>query len=233
MTRPIEVFRTVNKIPGAISMTEAVALYDTIRSALKSFSGIAADMGSHAGKSSIIGAKALADSGFENDFYMVDLAYDLENAEWETTVQGSADLMPWGYLRNGNEAVEQRAKEVYKNISLLGLSSLQFLADFDELSYAFIDTDDHQPELVMKEVKAIEDIVLPGGLVFFHDYNNQYKGPRMGYRYLVKTRKYEAIEINWKSAKSYADENDLEVDNDSWHMPGVSFPCFIGCVRRK
>lgn len=74
--------------------------------------------------------------------------------------------------------------------------------------------------------------MLPGGLVFYHDFKNQYKGPRRAYKYLVSTGKYEAVPIDWGFAEKIAKEYQLEENNDSWHMPGVEFPAFIGCARR-
>ena len=230
--RPLKTFRVVKNIPGAISMTEAVGIYDTIATHLKSCTGVAADLGAHAGKSSIAGAKALLDAGFKRPFYMVDLAYDLDNPEWRTTVQGSADKMPWGYLKDSDKIIK-RAMQHYPKCELMGSSSLQFLANPHlAISYVFIDADDHQVDLVMAEVKKLEDIVLPGGLVFFHDFENQYIGPAQAHAYLIDTGKYENISIDWDSAKAYVKKNKLEEGNVSWHMPGMDFPAFVGCARR-
>jgi len=233
----MQMFEDVKKIPGAISMTESVGIYRTVIGSLQGDPhGVAVDLGSNAGKSSIVGAKALADVGFKGRFFMVDLAYDLMNPEWKHTTQGDADLMPWGYLRepNAKATIKKRVEKYYPHVVLAGLSSIQFLSQAKgPVSYAFIDSDDHQVELVHQEVRMLEHLVSPGGLVFFHDFRNQYIGPAKAYEYLISTGKYEAIEIDWKSAIEYAKENKLEDGNDSWHMPGVDFPIFVGCVRRK
>ena len=231
--RPLKLFQDAKKIPGAISMIEAVGIYDTVVRYLKTPGGIAVDFGSHAGKSSIIGAKALSDAGFTDTFYMVDLAYDLDNPEWETTTQGTADKMPWGYLRDANDFIQNRMLEHYLMVELRGLSSLQFLSrNIQPLAYVFIDSDDHQFDLVMAEVKMLEDSVSPGGLVFFHDFENQYIAPKQAHDYLIGTGKYESIPIDWDAAKRYAEKHKLEEGNDSWHMPGVDYPNFVGCARR-
>lgn len=236
---PIELFEHIKKIPGAVSITEMVALYDTIRKNIQCRDRltVALDLGSHAGKSSCAGSAALSSLGRYDIFLMIDPVYDLGNDEaWKRTVQGSADKMPWGHVRE--EGFKKRVLEnVQKHSSLLhrmyGTYSLHMLEDAANVSYVFIDSDDHQPELVSQEVAKLEDRVLPGGLIFFHDFNNQYHGPRMAYNWLVQRGKYEPIGIDCPSAIQFVQENNLEDGNDSWHMPGEKYPCYIGCVRRK
>ena len=99
-------------------------------------------------------------------------------------------------------------------------------------TYVFIDSDDHQQELVMKEAELIKDRIVPGGLVFFHDFMNQYIGPAMGHGYLIAKCGFEKINIDWAQAEAFTREHDLEKNNDSWHMPGVDYPKHLGCVRK-
>lgn len=231
--RPLKLFQEAKKIPGAISMTEAVGIYDTITMYLENYHGIAVDLGSHAGKSSIIAAKALADVGYAGTMFLVDLVYDLDNPAWSQTIQGSSAKMPWAHCHKKDfKGKIKKAIGRYLEVELKGLSSLQFLAERRPISYAFIDVDDHQPELVFEEIHKIENLVVPGGLVVFHDFKNQYTAPAEAHLCLIKTSKYENIAIDWDSARAYAKKYQLEIGNDSWHMPGQEYPAFVGCARR-
>jgi len=236
----IQLFEKAKCVPGAISMTEAYALFDTITKNLsgKTPEAHALDLGSHAGKSSCVAAAALAFLGRAEIFHMVDPVYDLNNEQaWKQTVQGSASRMPWSYCNNVvfKDEVLDLVHSVSGNVPFLhGLSSVDFFRTYpnEKYSYVFIDSDDHQPELVLTEVNILQDRVLPGGLVFFHDFKNQYHGPAMAHEWLVRTGKYESIDIDWSTAKSIVNEYRLEVGNNSWHMPGVDNPNFLGVVRR-
>ena len=100
--------------------------------------------------------------------------------------------------------------------------------------YAFIDTDDHAKELIEKEVEAIFNRIVPGGLLMFHDFNNQFIGPRQVYDSTIATGKYEAVPIDWQWVESFKKANNIdETGNNSWHMPGNDSPNFVGCCRRK
>ena len=93
----------------------------------------------------------------------------------------------------------------------------------------FIDSDDHQEELVMAEVIALKPRLEHGALVFFHDFGNQYHGPKNAYRHVVENWGWEPVEIPDDEARGLA--AGYEADNDSWHMPGESAPCYVGCLR--
>ena len=223
-------YRHVAEIPGAISMTEAVALYDTIVKYAPGI-GVAVDLGSNSGKSSLVAARALHKSWFSGRFCMVDLAYDLLNPEWSKTVQGDSAKMPWGQLRDTEylKAIHKRMSE-YTYVEMIGESSIQFILQMTDFAgYVFIDTDDHQEELVMEEVRLLANRMVPGGLIFFHDF----KKPALGHQYLLNTGRFENIEMSWERAIEYVKKHDLETGNDSWHMSGsgIEFPNFIGCAR--
>lgn len=238
MKLPIELFKFVKTIPGAISMTEAVGIYNTVITCLKSEKGYAVDLGSFAGKSAAVGAAAVSKVGLVDPFLLVDLVYDLKNPEWKKTSTGSFDHMPFIHEPDFNFIVRARVEKYAPGVAigLLGLSSAQFFngahGRFPYIAYAFIDTDDHNENLVMTEAKHLEDRMLSGGLIFFHDFKNQYVGPAMAYEYLVSTGKYELIQIDWDAAYVIAEKFGLETGNNSWHMPGVAYPAFVGCVRR-
>ncbi len=56
----IDVFKSA---PGAISVTEGMGIYHFIRQHLQTEKGIVADLGSHAGKSSMFAALAFKNMG--------------------------------------------------------------------------------------------------------------------------------------------------------------------------
>jgi len=232
------IFNSFKLTPGAFAVTEGIGMYNIIRKYLKAEEGIVADCGSHAGKSSMFAALAFKDMGRSEEFNMVDLLYDLSNPEWSTTWQGRSGNNPyWPYasdpafLENCRERVSVFAPN---GVKLNGRSSLQFIAEHDQFSYIFIDTDDHREELVRSEAKALGNKVLPGGLILFHDYLNQYVGPSHALNYLVSTGKYEQVTINWNKIKAFVYTYNLEAGNHSWQpFEGNNFPTFVGGVRRK
>lgn len=233
-----QLFR-IARTPGAISMTEAWAIYSAIITNLSSRveQGHVLDLGSHAGKSTMVMSAALACLGRAELIHMVDPVYDLNNEQaWRQTIQGTAKNLPWGYCCEPSfkDDVIKRVYEVSSLVPVLhGLSSVDFLAKYDyTFSCVFIDSDDHQPELVMHEARLLENRVKLGGLVFFHDYKNQYVGPYMASEELLKTGKYELVGVNWVTITPFVNEYRLEENNNSWHMPGVANPNFVGILRR-
>lgn len=231
----LETIQLFQSIPGAISVCEGFAIFNMV-SDNPLPEGLRVDLGSHAGKSSMFAAAAMGPTGH---LYMVDPVYDMTNLEaWNATVQVEPSRIPWSYCHTPEfkAAVNSRIKQVSGfNPTLVGdvsLSALPNLSELDKFAYVFIDSDDHQPELVDWEVKFLEDRMASGGLILFHDYNNQYRGPRESYDYLVSTGKYEKLEIPWGRIRDYVSEHKLELSNNSWHMPGHELPCFVGGLRK-
>lgn len=235
--RMLNLLKAVQKIPGAISMTEAFALYHTILNNLEAtVTGIAVDLGSNAGKSSIIASTAISDLDRQDEFHLVDPVYDLENEnEWKNTIQGSADKMPWPFCRK--KTFQRNLKSTLKKYSnlkhvLYGVTSRTYLTIDRVYSYVFIDSDDHQIELVSFEGLAVLHQVCMGGLVFFHDYGGNYIAPGIVYDKMVETKLYEPVEIDWKRAIKFVNVHDLEKDNNSWHFKDMDNPTFLGCLKR-
>lgn len=240
----IEFLNTVRRTPGAISMTEAVGLYNTITLHLNPQlpAGTAVDLGAHAGKSSMVAARALTSLKRNDVFCCIDLLYDLTNEAWKNTVQGSSENLPWPHAKHPNFGgiVEKRVQNSCElPVGTFGMSSLQFLTlpkvkEKADIIYAFVDTDDHETDLVMAEVEALCGLIVPGGLVFFHDFENQFIGPKTAHQAMIATGKFEDVPINWDDAIAFAKEYDLETNNDSWHIyEDVPFPTFIGCCKRR
>lgn len=219
------------KTPGAISVCEACAIHWLGTQANKE--GFFIDIGSNAGKAAMSAA-----SGIQNGtMCLVDPIYDLTNLEaFKHSVQGKPENIPWSYVFEPdfkNKVMDRIIDVSDMTPSLIGDYSLSALAKFENYGYVFLDSDDHDLPLIMSELRIIEDKMLPGGIIAFHDFRNQYSGPYEAYKYLLTTGKYEEIEIPWDEIRAYVSENNLEEGNDSWHMPGHVLPCFVGAVRKK
>lgn len=227
-----EFFEEFKKTPGAISVCEAIAIYWLGSQSPEG--GYYVEVGSNAGKASMAASHGINRSDV---FFMVDPIYNLQNREaFEHSVQGTPENIPWGYVfePDFNDKVRNRISSVSKMLaSLQGDYSTNVFKAHNEYSYVFIDSDDHQEELVMEEVTLLEDKMIPGGIIAFHDFRNQYYGPFAGYTYLLETGKFEPVNIPWDEIRAYVSENNLEEGNNSWHMPGVDLPCFVGAVKRK
>lgn len=123
-----------------------------------------------------------------------------------------------------------------KDIIIRPLSeySTEYLQNSGEMySYVFSDAGSHQDGLPLAEVKLLEDRIIEGGIIAFHDFRSQFIEVEEAYNYLIGTGKYEPIEINWQEITQYVDENNLEENNTSWHHTELKNPCFVGAVRRK
>ena len=230
-----ELFPLINKfkeIPGAISVTEAIALHQTIQESLETPSftrnhlgieipirEIFIDFGSYAGKSSLIAMAALSDLNKRGNFVMVDPIYNKEENDYPEKIKTNIIKFVSPFIVP--IFVKSTSEEAIKSLSQL------------KVSYAFIDTGEHSEESLSPEIKYLEDVIIKGGLIILHDFGNQYIAPKEAAVKLVNTGKFEFIEINWESIIKFVEENKLEEGNISWHMPGMDFPNFIGAIRRK
>ena len=229
----IDFFKT---IPGAISVTEAIALYKIIQHNLLTDYGedeIFIDFGSYMGKSSLIAASALAAINKTGSLIMVEPAYD-PNGPYRKT---GPYFAPDDYLKTVEETVYAfQSFTLKKPIKLIlkGLTSDLAIKEMGPLpvSYAFIDTGEHNEESLKPEIDYLKSNVIKGGLIVFHDYKNQYIAPAEAAAKLVKSGDFEMIDIDWEPIISFVIENDLEKGNDSWHHPNNPCPNFIGAVRR-
>lgn len=150
MIKPTEDFlKKFKSTPGAISVCEAFAIY-WLGTQITG-KGICIEVGSNAGKASMAATHGI---NKKTDFFMVDPIYDLNNKEsFKHSVQGSPENIPWGYVfePDFNEKVINRIKSVSEmSPYLLGDYSTNVFKNGDGYEYIFIDSDDHQPELVMK-----------------------------------------------------------------------------------
>lgn len=195
---------------GAFSVTEAIGLYNVC---LEAPQGDWIELGTHKGKSTTVIALAIPEK--TSTLHLVEPEF--KDEEW----------------RNGASA---RIKEVKAGIKVLGYAgySLNVIQKhIGQLSFVFVDSGVHD-DMVMQEVKMLEDKMIPQGIIAFHDYKNQFTAVERAYDYLVSTGKYEVIPIDWDDIKKYVTENNLEEGNNSWHVY-EEHPCpnFVGALKRK
>ncbi len=201
-----KVFKETN---GAFSTAEAIALYNIC---LEAPSGTYLELGTHKGKSTLAASLALKNG----TFYLVDPIF--------TDDKICAEIAELFY--------KFPCSHIDKKI--LALYSTEVIPQFENLAYCFVDSGDHGEELVSAEVKLLEDRIMSGGVLAFHDYQNQFTAVERWYDYLVRTGKYEPIAIDWPQIFDYVRENNLEEVNNSWHERGSEeFPKFVGALKRK
>jgi len=202
-----EFWELFKKTVGAFSTPEAIALYNIVSTCKQ---GRFIELGSHKGKSSMVIAAAMHQKGT-----LVLVEPEFKDKEWAQDVIGKVQPL------------------TNKIVQAFGSYSLDILPLYSELIFCFVDSGVHD-DLVMEEVKLLEDKIVPHGIIAFHDYLNQFTAVERAYNYLLSTGKYEKIEINWGEIFDYVRDNNLEEGNNSWHEKGsMEFPCFIGALKRK
>jgi len=200
-----EVFKETN---GALSCTEAVAIMNIAAQAPE---GLFLEAGSFHGKSAMAAAYGLRDGSF----YMLDPIF-----EDRTIADKVQDLVFDIHFCN----IDTIALEEY---------SIDFIPKFKDYSYVFVDSGSHQDGLPMQEVKLLEDRMVQGGIIAFHDFRSQFVEVEGAYNYLLSTGKYEEIIIDWNEIIEYVNANNLEEGNSSWHHNELKNPCFVGALKRK
>lgn len=202
----IEKFKST---PGAFSVCEAIALYNIIID--NAPCGEYLELGSHKGKSSQVIAKAMPSAST-----LILVEPEFKDHNWVSEVVSRVNyLLP----ENG--------------FGWIAGYSLNVIPEYDSLAFCFVDSGVHD-DMVMDEVKLLEDRMMPNGIIAFHDFLNQFTAVERAYNYLWSTGKYEPININWKEIFDYVRENNLEEGNNSWHEKGSEeFPKFVGALRRK
>ena len=211
MIKPTNEFWTVFKATnGALSCAEAVAIMNL---AAQSPEGIFLELGSHRGKSSQ--AIAFAVSLLKEKGELILVEPEFKDEKWligVITIVG--DMLPESGFKCSLEY------------------SFDVIPKFDKISFCFVDSGSHQDGLPMQEVKLLEDRMVQGGIIAFHDWNSQFKEVKEASDYLVSTGKYEYIPINWDEIIAYVDENNIEEGNVSWHHTELKNPIFVGAVKR-
>jgi hypothetical protein len=209
MIKPSEHFiRLFKKTNGALSVCEAIAIINITSNAPQ---GEYIELGSFHGKSAMSAAYSLK----PGMFWLVDPIFD--------DTELSLDVM---------QRVVMFA-ETTLHIRTVPDYSTNVIEKHDKYAYVMVDSGSHGDGLPMQEVKMLEDRVVSGGIIAFHDYNSQFVEVKEASDYLINTGKYETIQIDWEKIKDYVRENDLENGNTSWHHNELDFPCFLGALKRK
>lgn len=198
----LERFKKTN---GAMSVAEGIALYNI---SLSAPDGIYLELGSHKGKSSQMIATAMKPSS-----ELVLVEPEFEDNGWKF---GVVNL-----LMDSNISIGKRLVAGY---------SLNVIPEYDRLAFVFVDSGVHD-DMVMEESKMLEDRIVQGGIIAYHDYKNQFTAVERAFDYMLSTGKYEEIEINWPLIL----REDREDGNQSWHQyPELGHaPNFIGALKRK
>lgn len=222
--------------PGAVSVHEAFAISWLASIAPKD--GTCVTLGSHAGKDAIAACSGIARKAF--DYHAVDPVYDLENrAAWAESVQGAPENMPWIYVAEPDFNAKVKARLVAASEGkctpiLQGMSAKQWLRlQFsNSIAYLFSDADDHNREQILAEMSLAAPLMVPGGIVVFHDFGN-YTGPVAAHAELLDGGGWESVGIPWAALMADAALNGGESGNNSWHCCDNPAPRFVGALRRK
>jgi len=205
------IFKSTN---GALSTAEAIAIANLAAQAPQ---GTYLELGTFQGKSAM---SALCGLKGEEDFWLLEPKFEDE--------QFMADVI-------GNM---NRIKRLLKS-DVLSFYLASYSTDFiptliTNLSYVMVDSGSHQDGLPMQEAKLLEDRMVQGGIIVWHDFKNQFREPAEAAEYLVSTGKYDWVNINWQPIFNYVKEHNLEEGNSSWHVyPDLPHPPnFVGAVKR-
>lgn len=220
---------------GAMSATEMLGVWSVVALGLPE--GGLLDLGSHAGKSSIALAGAVAGTGAKRNLIMVDPLYDMTNAAaWSLTVHRSAAASPWifedhaAFVRGVHDAV----RPFTASLAMAGEASQRLLPKLiGPVAAVFIDSDDHDRHVLAAEIPLIEPLLVPGSVLLFHDYGNQYIAPREVAEEMVRSGRYAPIAIDWAAVRAEEAGYGFEATNKSWHRyADQPQPNFVGAIRK-
>lgn len=210
ITPPKEFWKVFKETEGALSCTEAVAIMNL--AAQSPVANRCVEFGVYKGKSAMSAAICLTHALF----YLVEPEF--KDDKFKKEVESTLKKIP--------------ASPVEYSFS--PMFSTDWLKDNErEFGYVFVDSGSHQDGLPMQEVKLLEDRIVQGGIIAFHDFKSQFVEVEGAYEYLKSTGKYEEIPINWEEIITYVNENNLEEGNKSWHHNELRNPCFVGALKRK
>jgi hypothetical protein len=206
MKLPSEEFlKTFKSTNGALSVSESIAIMNIASEAPE---GTYMELGTFHGKSGMSATRSLK----PGIFYLVDPIFE------DTALSNQVNLLV---------ATPEICTCTIANYST------NVIDKYGPYAYVFVDSGSHQDGLPMQEVKMLEDRMVAGGIIAFHDCFAQFIEVTKAYEYLLSTGKYEEVSIPWDQIRAYVGENNLEVMNLSWHHVDNPFPCFVGAVRRK
>ncbi len=198
-------------VSGALSVAESIAIMNI--ASLAPPNGLWAEGGTHKGKS----AMSALYGGNCNTFHLIDTEFEKEIAVEEV-------------LKN----VSGVSKNKVTTVIIIGKFEDYLKNSEWKYSFIFSDAGIHD-DTVLEECKTLQDKLVSGGVICFHDFKNQFTAVERAYNYLLSTGKFEEIIIDWNPIFEFVSENNLEQGNNSWHQyPELSHPPnFVGALRRK
>lgn len=210
-----EFWKIFKETPGALSCAESLAIMNIAAEAPTGrdwYSYI--ELGTHKGKSAMSAIMSLKNGKFA----LVDPIFS------DKKLASSVIFMVFDFGENVGVGASERTSIEELNYT----NPLKY-------SYVFVDSGSHGDGLPMQEAKLLEDRMVQGGIIAWHDYKNQFVEVEQAYNYLLSTGKYEEIIINWQEIFDYVKEHNLEEGNNSWHLyPELPHPPnFVGALKRK
>lgn len=231
---------------GAISKAECCAIAFIAAQAPE---GTCAEMGSHRGKSGTAFAIGVSTTDLEcqRSLHLVDPLYDMTNLEaWRHADQGHPDnawqgareetfnrsvistIFKASMLPDGEAGIH--LVELHGDFSLHAIPNLY--AKHGPFAYVFLDSDQHQYELVKAECELLRDNMVMGGIIAFHDWNSQFSGVERAYREMLEGGCFEEIGIPWGEINEHVASIGGEWPQKSWHHCDKEIINFFGAIRR-
>jgi len=233
-------FEWFKKVPGAIGCGEACAIAWLAEQAPE---GLWIDIGTNAGRAASSAANGLARRGGSKVLDCIDPVFDLTNAHAISQMhQKTVENIGWSWVKEKNfrEEVRNRIKTASDGKicpEFHGLASMDALPMLTgrghKVGWVFVDADNHQYDLVHAECWLLKDRMASGGIIAFHDFQNQYLDVERVYRELLSTGKFHEIGVPWQEINPWIDENvgEWTEDNVSWHAHDEPHPHFVGALK--
>jgi hypothetical protein len=207
MIKPSEQFWKVFKeTPGALSTAEAIAIMNIAAQAPR---GTYLEMGTFCGKSAMSAAQQLQ----YGEFVLLEPLFDNGEANLNLSIFLNKEMLIKPIAEYSEDYLKKSVGENY--------------------AYVFSDAGSHQDGLPLREVQMLEDRIVSGGVILFHDFRSQFVEVEVAYNYLLSTGKYEEIIIDWNPINQCVKENNLEEGNQTWHHTELESPNFLGALKRK
>lgn len=198
--------------PGAMSVHEGAALFNLM--GIIPDEGLCVECGSHMGKSAIAIASGM-ERGPQRVLHLVDpLFVDEELERRVVNLVQTPKVVP----------------AMWSTLSPQVLTEIQTSTGFEKFAFVFLDSGDHDYELVRSEADYLLDKMLPGGIIAFHDVGN-YQGPLRVWKE-IQLQGFENVPIPWDEIKVIVAENGGEASNNSWHKLDDPTPCYLAAVRK-
>lgn len=234
-----EFYDIFKKVPGAISCGESACIAHLASQVPE---GLCIDIGTNAGRAAMSAANGLARRGIIQDLQCIDPVFDLSNAHAISQMcQKTVENIGWDWVREPDfqEKVRLRIHEASDGVvtpRFHGLASMDALpilkSTGGKVAWAFVDADNHQYDLVHAECMLLKDFMEVGGIIAFHDFQNQYLDVEKVYNELYATGMFEPMVCPWPEINDHIEKNVGEWDgNISWHACENPHPTFVGALR--